>query len=191
MARPDPKLIVDWKRPPPREPQASLARFAPDLEVAHAHRTHGDTRRRAAPRPRAPRQLALDTRRESDPGNVVALELRAPNRLTSVAVQMGPHTRAPRRSDERVRSALLAACADGADRDGAVLEAARECAVPASALGFVEALLEDLILEGEVIAYGDVLYTRRARRRKVVAVEVGDEDLMDLLSKGHRVLELK
>lgn len=181
----EPKLIVDWKRPPRGRPQASLARFAPELEAPSGPRARPGTRRKGAPRPRGPRQVALEAigRRE------VALDLRPSTRLTSVEVQRAPPP--ARRSDERIRDALLAACADGADRDGAVLEAARECAVPASALAFVEALLSDLILEGNVVAYGDVLYTRRRRPRKVVAVEVGEDDLMDLLSRGHRVLEMK
>lgn len=192
MDSPTPKLIVDWKRPARPEPQASLGRFAPDLEVAPSRGAREGPRRHAAPRPRAPRQLSLAAGRDDERLGPVALELRPAGRLTSLHLQAPGPVRPARRSDERVREALLAACSEGAERDAAVLEAARECAVPASALGFVEALLADLVLEGHLVAYGDVLYARAGRRRrKVVAVEVGEDDLMDLLAQGHRVLELK
>jgi hypothetical protein len=183
--------VVDWTRPARRDPQASLGRFSPELELDHARRARAMTRAKGAPPASAPRQSSLDAaRRAADPreGPPVAVELRPTHTLTSLHVQRPP---VARRNDDRVREALLAACAQGAERDGAVLEAARECAIPASALGFVEALLSDLVLEGALTAYGDVLYARRQRRRKVVAVEVGEDDLMDLLSRGHRVLELK
>jgi hypothetical protein len=130
----------------------------------------------------------LDASAAQAPDGTVALELRGFAPLTSLHIQRPAPAR---RSDEQVRAALLAACAEGAERDAVVLEAARQCAIPASALAFVEALLADLVLEGRIEAFGGVLYARRPRQRKVVAVEVGEDDLRDLLSRGHRVLELK
>ena len=76
-------------------------------------------------------------------------------------------------------------------RDEAVLSAARECAVPAASLPLVEGLLDDLVLEGALAAYGEVLFAKRPAGRKVVALDVGEDDLVELLSRGHRVLELK
>lgn len=193
MASQEPKLVVDWKRPARADPQASLARFAPNLEFEQARRARSSTRKRGAMRGQGPRQVAIEAATagrgdDNDQAAAVELDLRPASRLTSVNV-VRPQPPA-RRVDERIRDALRAACADGADRDGAVMAAARECAVPASSLPLVEALLADLILEGALVAYGDVLYARKRRPRKVVAVEVGEDDLMDLLSRGHRVLEL-
>jgi len=36
-----------------------------------------------------------------------------------------------------------------------------------------------------------VLFAKRPAGRKVVALDVGEDDLVELLSRGHRVLELK
>jgi len=47
------------------------------------------------------------------------------------------------------------------------------------------------VLEGALAAYGEVLFAKRPAGRKVVALDVGEDDLVELLSRGHRVLELK
>jgi len=135
--------------------------------------------------------MDLDAAAARDTREVVELDLKHPSRLTSVYIQPSGPARPSHRLDEEVRAALLRVCADGAHRDDAVMAAARECAVPMSSLGLVEALLDDLVLEGALTAYGDALFSKKAGRRKVVAVEVEEEDLFDLLSRGHRVIELK
>jgi hypothetical protein len=119
------------------------------------------------------------------------LELKASSRLKEVYIAPAGPARPSYRSDEAIRSALLSACEEGAGRDEAVVAAARECAVPLSALSLVEGLLDDLVMENAIVAYGNLLYSHRRGGRKLVALEVGEDDLMDLLSRGHRVLELK
>jgi len=141
--------------------------------------------------PRAGRQRVLDEPREAVSREVVELELKPSSRLKEVYIAASGPARPSFRSDEAIRTALLAACEEGAGRDEAVVAAARQCAIPLSALSLVEGLLDDLVLENAIVAYGNLLYSRRRSGRKLVALEVGEEDLMDLLSKGHRVLELK
>ena len=189
MGTRDPQLVVDWQRPPEPRPQASLETYAPDLALAAARRARAESRRR--PKPQAGRQLALDSPAPAEAREVVELDLKAASRLKSIYISAAGPARPAYRGDEQVREALLSACESGASREDAVFAAARACAVPISALPLVEGLLDDLVLEGAIAAYGDALFTRRRGGRKVVAVDVGEDDLIDLLSKGHRVLELK
>jgi hypothetical protein len=189
MAQSNPALVVDWKRP--GRPQASLEKYAPEIEVARARRLREESRARGPPQTRGGRQRLLDDPGEAVAREVIALELKPASHLTEVYITGAGPARPARRSDERIRAALLGACEQGGARDVAVMAAARECAVPLSALSLVEGLLDDLILEDAIVRYGSILYAGRRRGRKLVAVEVGEDDLMDLLSKGHRVLELK
>lgn len=119
------------------------------------------------------------------------LDLKPSSRLKSIYISEAGPARPSRRADEAIRAALLRACEPGVARDEAVVAAARECAIPLSALPLIEGLLDDLVLEGAVAAYGEALFARRKPGRKVVAVDVGEDDLIELLSRGHRVLELK
>lgn len=189
MAKSEPALVIDWKRS--ARPQASLEKYAPDLAIAQARRLREQARDRGKAQPRTGRQQLLGQGGEAVSRDVVELELRPSSRLKEVYVATSGPARPAYRSDEKIRSALLAACEDGASRDEAVFEAARECGIPLSALSLVVGLLDDLVLENAIVAYGNLLYSRRRGGRKLVALEVGEDDLMDLLSKGHRVLELK
>jgi hypothetical protein len=182
-------LVIDWQRPPSRRAQSSLETYAPGIALEAARRARAESRQRA----RAPhgRQLALDSPRSAVSKEVVELELKPALRLKSIYIGEAGPARPPHRSDDQIRAALLEACQSGAPREDAVMAAARACAVPPSALPLVEGLLDDLVLEGSLAAYGDALFSRRRAGRKVVAVDVGEDDLIDLLSKGHRVLELK
>ena len=189
MAAQEPALVVDWQRPARRRPQASLETYSPDLVLAAARRARAESRKR----PRAPtgRQLALDSKEPAVEREVVELDLKAASRLKSIYITSGGPARPAHRPDDEIRDALVAACESGASRDEAVFVAARLCAIPLSALPLVEGLLDDLVLEGSIAAYGDALFARRKGGRKVVAVDVGEDDLIELLSKGHRVVELK
>lgn len=189
MSARDPQLVVDWSRPARREPQESLETYAPDLALAAARRARAESRKR--PKPQAGRQLALDSPAPAEAREVVELDLKAASRLKSIYISSAGPARPQHRPDDEVREALVAACESGATREEAVFAAARACAVPPSALPLVEGLLDDLVLEGAIAAYGDAFFARRRTGRKVVAVDVGEDDLIDLLSKGHRVLELK
>jgi hypothetical protein len=182
-------LVVDWQKPPARRPQSSLETYAPGIALEAARRARAESRKRA--RGPAGRQLALDSAEPAVSKEVVTLDLSPASRLKSIYIGEAGPARPAHRADEEVREALVRAAQSGATREEAVLEAARACAVPASALALVEGLLDDLVLEGAVAAYGDVLFARRRSGRKVVAVDVGEDDLIELLSKGHRVLELK
>jgi hypothetical protein len=185
----EPALVVDWQRPARRRPQASLETYSPELALAAARRARAESRKRA----RAPqgRQLALDSEEPAVEREVVELDLKAASRLKSIYISAAGPARPAHRPDDEIRDALIAACETGAARDEAVFAAARACAIPLSALPLVEGLLDDLVLEGSIAAYGDALFARRKSGRKVVAVDVGEDDLIELLSKGHRVLELK
>jgi hypothetical protein len=189
VPRQEPALVVDWQRPARRRPQASLETYSPDLVLAAARRVRAESRRRA----RAPsgRQLALDSDEPAFDRQVVELDLKAASRLKSIYISPAGPARPAHRPDDEIRDALVAACESGASHDEAVFVAARVCAIPLSALPLVEGLLDDLVLEGSVAAYGEALFSRRKSGRKVVAVDVGEDDLIELLSKGHRVLELK
>lgn len=191
MAQADPVLVVDWERPPQRRPQASLEIYAPDLALAEARRAREESRKRSRPLPRVGRQLALDSAGPAVAKQVVELDLKPSSRLKSIYISEAGPARPARRPDDAIRAALLRACEPGAARDEAVMAAAREGAIPLGALSLIEGLLDDLVLEGALAAYGDVLFTRRKSGRKVVAVDVGEDDLIELLSRGHRVLELK
>lgn len=191
MAKHDPVLVVDWARPPRADPQASLEKYAPDLALAASRRLREASRGRARADHGIGRQLALDDSKAAVAKDVVELDLRPSSRLKEVYVAPAGPARPAHRFDEHIRAALVRACESGASRDEAVVAAARECAVPASGLSLVEGLLDDLVLEGALVAYGNALFARRRGGRKVVAVDVGEDDLVDLLSKGHRVLELK
>jgi hypothetical protein len=188
---PSPHLVVDWQRPPRARPQSSLETYAPDLALEAARRARDEARRRPRPPPRVGRQLALEEGSEAHTREVVELDLKAASRLKSIYVSDAGPARPSHHPDEAIRDALLRVCEPGASRDEAVLAAARECAVPAASLPLVEGLLDDLVLEGALAAYGDVFFARRRAGRKVVALDVGEDDLVELLSKGHRVLELK
>jgi len=186
-----PQLVVDWQRPERPRPQSSLEAYAPDLALAAARRTREEARKRPRPSPRAGRQLALEEGATAQAREVVEFDLKPSSRLKSIYISDAGPARPTHRPDEAIRDALLRACEPGASRDEAVLAAARECAVPAASLPLVEGLLDDLVLEGALAAYGDVFFARRRAGRKVVALDVGEDDLVELLSKGHRVLELK
>ncbi|HKZ58330.1 MAG TPA: hypothetical protein VJ547_00580 [Candidatus Thermoplasmatota archaeon] len=188
---PHPTLVVDWQRPARPRPQSSLEAYAPDLALAAARRARDEARKRPKPSPRASRQLALEEGAEAHAREVVEFDLRAASRLKSIYISDAGPPRPSHRPDEAIRDALLRACEPGASRDEAVLSAARECAVPAASLPLVEGLLDDLVLEGALAAYGEVLFAKRPAGRKVVALDVGEDDLVELLSRGHRVLELK
>ncbi len=189
MSQREPALVVDWKRPPHPRPQSSLEPYSPDLALAAARRSRAESRSRT--RPPALRQLALDSPEPAVARDVVELDLKGASRLKSIYISETGPAKPAHRVDEQIRAALLRACESGSSRDDAVIVAARECAVPFGSLPLVEGLLDDLVLEGAVAAYGNALYSRRRTGRKVVAVDVGEDDLIELLSKGHRVLELK
>jgi len=191
MAEPRPVLVVDWEKRPRGRPQASLEKYAPDLAIAAARRMRELARGRPRADARMGHQMALDDARPAVSKDVVELELKPSSRLKEIYVAPSGPARPAYRSDDQLRAALLKACEQGAARDEAVMIAARECAVPLTSIPLVEGLLDDLVLEGSVAAYGDVLFARRKVGRKVVAVDVGEDDLIDLLSKGHRVIELK
>ncbi len=182
-------LVIDWQKPARARPQASLETYAPDLALAAARRAREEARKRARPAPG--RQLALDVARDAVSREVVEFELKGSARLKSVYIGDAGPARPAHRLDEQIRSALLSACENGSSRDDAVMAAARATAVPFGSLALVEGLLDDLILEGALAAYGDALFSKRQSGRRVVAVDVGEDDLIELLSKGHRVLELK
>jgi len=189
MVRSEPALVVDWKRP--ARPQASLEKYAPDLAISQARRLREESRARQRAPIRSGRQRLLEEPGEAVAREVVELELKTSSRLKEVYIAAAGPARLARRADEAIRASLLAACEQGAGRDEAVLAAARECAIPLSAVPLVEGLLDDLVLENAIAAYGNLLYSRRRSGRKLVAMEVAEDDLMDLLSRGHRVLELK
>lgn len=189
MAARESGLVVDWQRPPARRPQESLETYAPGLALEAARRERSESRKRA--RPAFGRQVALDSAAPAVQKEVVELELKPASRLKSIYISPSGPARPPHRTEEEVRDALVVACESGATREDAVMVAARACAVPASALPLVEGLLDDLVMEGAIAAYGDALFARKRSGRKVVAVDVGEDDLIELLSKGHRVLELK
>jgi len=189
MVRGDPTLVVDWKRP--ARPQASLENYAPELAIAQARRLRDESRARQRPPIRSGRQRRLEEPGEAVAREVVELDLKTASQLKEIYIASAGPARPAHRADEAIRAALLSACEQGAARDEAVLAAARECAIPLSAIPLVEGLLDDLVLEEAIVAYGNLLYSRRRSGRKVVAMEVGEDDLLDLLSRGHRVLELK
>lgn len=188
---PQPQLVVDWQRPVQGRPQSSLETYAPELALKAARRARDEARKRPKPAPRVGRQLALEEGAEAHARQVVEFDLRAASRLKSIYISDAGPARPSHHPDEAIRDALVRACQPGASREEAVLAAARECAVPAASLPLVEGLLDDLVLEGALAAYGDVFFARRKAGRKVVALDVGEDDLIELLSKGHRVLELK